>query len=196
MTVDDGPQLDDPTASPDRGSAPRLRFAAARSRIRRCLTRWRPILLGLLVIATTGFAAGFFYFGYRLDQQTSNTAARDAIRAASEGTVALLSYSPDSLSRDFDNARWRLTDDYQAYYERFTEQIVAPAAQRGQITTSARVIRAAAAELHPDSAVVLVFISLKTTSKDKPEPVKTTSSVRVTLSKVNGSWLIAKLDSL
>ncbi|WP_373365759.1 twin-arginine translocation pathway signal [Mycobacterium kansasii] len=196
MTVDDGPQLDDPTALPEDTAAPRRRFRVARRRIRRCLTRWRPILLGLLVIATTGFAAGFFYFGYRPDQQTDDAAARDAIRAASEGTVALLSYSPDSLSRDFDNARGRLTDDYQAYYERFTEQIVAPAAQRGQITTSARVIRAAAAELRPDSAVVLVFISLKTTSKDQPEPVKTTSSVRVTLRKVNGSWLIAKLDSL
>jgi Mce-associated membrane protein len=43
---------------------------------------------------------------------------------------------------------------------------------------------------------VLVFISQKTASKEKPEPVKTSSAVRVALTKANGSWLIAKFDSL
>lgn len=163
--------------------------------IRRYLIRWRPILLAVLLIAATGFAAAVFYFEYRPDQQTGDLAAREAITAASEGAVALLSYSPDSLSRDFENAKSRLTDDYLTYYNKFTEQIVAPAAQRGQLTTSARVVRAAVSELRPNSAVVLVFIDQKTTSTDKPEPVKTGSSVRVTLTKANGSWLIDKFDT-
>ena len=55
-------------------------------------------------------------------------------------------------------------------------------------------IRAAVSELHPDSAVVLVFVDQTTASKQKTEPAKTASSVLVTLTKVNGSWLIAKLD--
>jgi Mce-associated membrane protein len=58
------------------------------------------------------------------------------------------------------------------------------------------VVRAALSELHPDSAVVLVFLNQTTVGKEKPEPLITASSVSVTLAKVNGSWLIAKLDPL
>jgi Mce-associated membrane protein len=146
-----------------------------------------------LLVATTGLAVGLFFSQYRPDQQTDKAAADEAVRAASEGAVALLSYSPDSLSRDVANAKSRITDDLEDYYKQFTEQIMAPAAQRG-LTTKIRVVKAAVSELHPNSAVVLVFIDQKTASKDKPQPVKTGSSVRVTLTKVKGSWLIAKFD--
>jgi Mce-associated membrane protein len=152
--------------------------------------------LTVLLIAAMGWAADLFYSDYRPDQQTDKVAAGEVIRAASDGAVALLSYSPDSLSRDIDNAKSRLTGDFQASFKRFTEQVVAPAAQRGQVTTTVRVIRAAVAELHPNSAVVLLFISLKATSKERPEPVTTTSSVRVNVVKVNGVWLISKVDTV
>lgn len=192
MTVDDDSKID---------GAVRLDAQPARSRwfgrwIRRSLARWRPILLTVLLVGATGFTAGWFYFEYRVDRQTDKSAAREAIKAASEGTAVLLSYSPEGLSRDFDNAKSRVTGDFKAYYQQFTEQIVAPAAQRAQLTTTVRVIRAAVSELHPNSAVVLAFIEQKTSSKDKPEPVKTSSSLRVMLKKVQGSWLIDKLDVL
>lgn len=77
-----------------------------------------------------------------------------------------------------------------------TEQVVAAAARQKHITQTAKVVRAAVLGLHPDSAVVLVFLNQTATSKDKPEPLITPSSVRVTLTKVSGSWLISKLDPL
>jgi Mce-associated membrane protein len=153
-------------------------------------------MLTALLIAVTGFTAGWFYLEYRADRQTDDGAARDAIRAASEGIVAVLACSPDSLSRDFDNAKSRITDEFQTYYQQFSEQIVAPAAQRAQLTATVRVVRAAVSDLHPDSAVVLAFIEQKTASKTKPEPVTSTNSVRVMLKKVHGRWLIDKLDVL
>lgn len=195
MTVDDASEIDDRAAPSDAQPAYRRRISVGWRWIRRCLSRWRLILLTLLVIASTGFAGVVFFVEYRPDQQTDNAAARQVIKAASEGAVALLSYSPDSLSRDVTNAKSHLTDDFQDYYKRFTEQVVAPTAQRG-LTTSARVVRAAVAELHPGSAVVLVFINQKTASRDKAEPLQTGSSVRVTLTKVAGSWLIAKFDAV
>ncbi|WP_414686074.1 twin-arginine translocation pathway signal [Mycobacterium sp.] len=163
---------------------------------RRCLARWRPILLTLLLIAAVGNAARIFYLDYRPDVQTDRAAAHQVIRAASDGAVALLSYSPDTLDRDFANAKSRLTEDYLAYYQRFADQIVGPSAQRGQVTTTATVVKAAVSELHPTSAVVLVFVRQKTISKEKPQPVETSSSLRVALTKVNGSWLIEKFDAV
>jgi Mce-associated membrane protein len=149
----------------------------------------------MMLIAATGFAAGYFYFVYRSDVQTDNAAANQVIKAAGDGAVALLTYSPDTLNRDFANAKSRLTDSYLAYYQQFADQIVAPSAQHG-ITTSTSVVKSAVLELHPNSAVVLVFVKQKTASKQKPEPVVTSSSLQVTLTKVNGSWLIEKFNAL
>jgi Mce-associated membrane protein len=131
---------------------------------------------------------------YRQDRQIDNTAAHQAIQAASDGAVDLLSYSYASLDKDFAKARSHLTGDFLAYYREFSEALVAPAAQQGQLTATTKVIRAAVSELRPDSAVVLVFVDQTTASKQKPQPVKADSSVLVTLKKVNGSWLIAKFD--
>ena len=195
MTVDDDSQIDDVASQPDAGPVRRRRISVSWRWTRRYLAAWRSILLTLLVIAATGLAAGLFFTQYRGDQQTNKTAADEAVRTASQGAVALLSYSPDSLSRDFANAKSRLTDDFQDYYKRFTEVIVAPTAQRG-LTMSSRVVKAAVSELHPNSAVVLVFLEQKMASPDKPQPVETGSSVRIKLSKVKGSWLIANFEVL
>jgi Mce-associated membrane protein len=161
----------------------------------RFLASWRSILLAASVIAAVGLAAGVFFFQYRPDRQIDDAAAQRAIRAASDGAVAVLSYSSDSLDRDFANAKSDLTGDFLAYYNKFTQEIVAPAVRGKHLTQTAAVVRAAVSELHPDSAVVLVFLNeTTTTTKDKAQPLTTPSSVRITLAKVNGSWLISKLD--
>lgn len=164
--------------------------------LHRCLSRWRAIVLTLLVVGTTGFSAGYFFFVYRSDMDTDRAVTREVVKAASEGTVALLSYSPATLGRDMDNAKSRITENYLRYYQQFADQIVGPSTQRAQVTTTATVIRAAVAELNPNSAVVLVFVKQKTASKEKPDPVVTSSSLRVTLKKVNSSWLIEKFESV
>lgn len=170
--------------------------AAVKRWTRRCLRRWRAILLTTSLVATVAFGAGYFYFVYRVDLQTDDAAAQQVVTAASDGAVALLSYSPDTLDHDFANARSRLTDNYLTYYRQFADQVVGPAAQRGRVTTTASVVRAAVAELHPNSAVVLVLVKQKTASKQKPEPIVTSSSIRVTLTKVNSSWLIERFDPM
>ena len=141
-----------------------------------------------------GLAVGVFFILYRPDQQVDDAAAHRAIQAASDGAVSVMSYSYDHLDRDFATAKSHLTGEFLAYYSKFTEQIVAPTAQQGHLTTTAKVIRAGVSDLHRDSAVVLVFIDQTTASMQKKEPVKADSSVLVTLTKVDGSWLIAKFE--
>lgn len=189
MTVDSAESKEPP-------QEPARRTGVIRRSVRRCAARWRPILLTLLLLAATGYAAGYFHFVYRPDLQTNNAAAHEVVKAASDGAVALLSYSPETLDRDFTNAKSRITEDYLTYYQRFADQIVGPSAQRGQVTTTASVVKAAVSEMHPNSAVVLVFIRQKTASKEKPQPVVTSSSLRVEMTKVDGSWLIEKFDAI
>ena len=210
MTVEHGSSLDStesaidgveiPHADEDgrphagQGSARLHRLAAIRRRARRRLARWRSIVATTLVVAAVGVAAGVYFILYRPDQRVDDAAAHRAIQAASDGAVAVLSYSYDHLNRDFDNAKSHLTGDFLTYYNKFTDNVVAPTAQQGQLTASAKVIRAAISDLHPDSAVVLVFVDQTTASTKKKDPEKTQSAVLVTLTKVNGSWLIAKFD--
>jgi Mce-associated membrane protein len=163
---------------------------------RKCVAYWRPILLTALVIAAMGLAAGLLFFQYRTDRQVDDAVAREVVRSASGGAVASLSYSADSLDRDFAQAKTHLTGDFLDYYTKFTAQIVAPMVQQNHITQKASVVQAAVSQLDPASAVVLVFIDQTVTSKDKPQPLTTPGTVRVTLTKVNGSWLISKLNPL
>jgi Mce-associated membrane protein len=152
------------------------------------------ILLAALLLASAGVAAWLYFYQYRPDQQTDDAAANVALEAAKSGTVSLLSYSPESLDKDFANAKSHLTGDFLSYYTQFTQQVVTPAAEQKAVKTSAAVVRAAVSELQPDSAVVLVFINQNTTSKENPGGAFAASAVKVGMKKINGTWLISAFD--
>ena len=203
MSVEHGSSLDGlESTPPDDTESPPAAARSARANglaaigrwIRRCLARWRLIVATVLVVAALGFTGTVFFTLYRPDQRIGDVAAHRAIQAASDGAVAVLSYSYDNLYRDFATAKSHLTGDFLAYYNKFAEDVVGPMAQKGQLQTTAKVIRAAISDLHPDSAVVLVFVDQNTVSVQKKDPVKTESAVVVTLAKVNGSWLITKFN--
>jgi Mce-associated membrane protein len=163
-------------------------------RIRALLARWRLISLIVAVVAAVGLAGALFFVQYRPNQQTDDVAAHAAIKAASDGAVALLSYSPETLDNDVAAGKSHLTGELLRYFTGFSQYFVAPAVRQQRVKASASVLRAAVADMHPNSAVVLLFVHQTTSSKDKPDPVLSTNSVRVTLTKVNGSWLIAKFE--
>jgi Mce-associated membrane protein len=151
-------------------------------------------LVTLLLVASVGLLGGLYYFWYEPDRETNDAAAKAAISAASEGAVAVLSYSLDTLDHDFSSAKSHLTGDFLSYYDKFTSQIVAPAAKQKSLKTTAVVLRAVLSEFHPDSAVVLLFVNQSTQSKDLPEPTLSNSSVLVTMTKSGGKWLISSFD--
>ncbi len=146
------------------------------------------MLISLVLLAL------LFWFWYRPDRATDAAAEKAAISAASDGTVAVLSYTPDTLDRDFSSAKSHLTGDFLSYYDQFTQQIVAPAAKQKSVKTTAVVLRAALSDFQPDSAKVLLFVNQTTQSKDRPEPTLTSSSVQVTLTKADGKWLISSFN--
>ena len=175
---DDSPAPDEP---PRRRLPPRLPKAIF------------TVLVVLLLIS--GAVATWLYFKqYRPDHQTDASVSRAVVDAATDGTVALLSYSADSLDKDFAAARSHLAGDFLSYYDQLSQQSLAPMAKQKSMKTTAKVSGAAVSELHPDSAVVLVFVDQVTTTKDSPQPSVAVNSVLVHLSRINGSWLITKFS--
>jgi Mce-associated membrane protein len=158
------------------------------------MTHWRPTLVLASVITSVALVAFLFLTQYLPDRKVDAAVARQVVAAASDGAAAALSYSSDSLDRDFAAARSHLTGDFLAYYDKFTKDFVVPGVRDKHLTQTVTVVRAAVSELEPNSAVVLVFLNETTVSKDKPQPLITPSGVRITLAKVGGKWLISKLD--
>ena len=185
-------ELDDTTAEASPPATPTSARTSTRAGgIRGVLV---PAVLAILLVASAAFAAWVYFEQYRPDDQTSSTVAASAMDAASDGTVALLSYSPESLDQDFATAKTHLTGEFLTYYTQFTTDIVTPAAKQKDVKTSADVVRSAVSEIQPDSAVVLVFINQTTTSKENPAGSFTASSVKVGMTKVDGKWLINAFD--
>jgi Mce-associated membrane protein len=182
-------QQDDDTTAPDTTS-PLGDEVARRRRVAIV-----PVVLALLLLLSGGLAAWLYVDQYRPDKQT-DAAAHSAVDAARDGTVALLSYKPDTLNQDLAAAKSHLTGDFLNKYDQFTQQIVTPAAKEKGLTTTAQVVGAAASELQPNSAVVLLFVNQATISKDRPDPAMASSSVLVSLTKVHGTWLIAKFQPI
>ena len=176
----------------------RLRLPRLR-RLRRGLrvlgnSRFVAATLVALLLISGGVASWIYFKQYRPDQQTDPSVKRAVASSAADGTTALLSYSADTLDQDFASAKSHLAGDFLSYYNQFTQQSVGPAAREKSMKTTARVTGAAVSELHPDSAVVLVFVDQTTTTKDSPQPTLVISNVWVTMSRINGNWLITKFN--
>ena len=195
-SVDEAAQNDDAATETETETEtqPEPQAGIVRQVARGARARLGAILLAAALVISTGVAAWLYFEQYRPDQETNPAAATVALDAAKSGTVALLSYSPESLDKDFAAAKSHLTGDFLSYYTQFTEQIVTPAAKQKSVKTSAAVVRAAVSELHPDSAVVLVFINQNTISKENPDGSFAASAVKVGMKKINDTWLISAFD--
>lgn len=126
-------------------------------------------------------------------QRASGVAAEESVRAASESTVAILSYKPETVDQELKAAANRLTGGFRQQYTQLVNDVVAPGAKQQHISAAATVPAAASVSATGKQAVVLVFVD-QTTTIANDAPTQSTSSVRVTLDKVDGRWLISQFD--
>ena len=152
------------------------------------------LLVAVLPILALILALGVGYLKW-LDgtARESRAAAEQSIRAASDSTVAILSYKPETVDRDLKAAADRLAEPFRQQYTQLVNDVVAPGAKQQHITALATVPAAASVSATGKHAVVLVFVD-QTTTIGNDAPTQSTSSVRVSLEKVDGRWLISQFD--
>ena len=155
---------------------------------------WTRLLVVALPALALIIALGVAYLKW-LDgtARESRTAAEASVRAASESTIAILSYKPETVDRDLKAAAERLTAGFRQQYTQLVNDVVAPGAKQQHIAAVATVPAAASVSATGKHAVVLVFVD-QTTTIGNDAPTQTTSSVRVSLEKVDGRWLISQFD--
>lgn len=154
----------------------------------------RVIAYGLLPTLALLLACGTGYLKWRDSSVRDAPVARaESVHAATEATIALLSYRPDTVQKDLEAARGRLTGTFLNAYTQLTHDVVIPGAKQKQISAVATVPGAASLSASADHAVVLLFVN-QTITVGQDAPTSTASNVRVTLDKIDGRWLISQFD--
>ncbi|PXX00328.1 hypothetical protein [Mycolicibacterium moriokaense] len=154
--------------------------------------RWVAVVAyGLLPAVAFLLAAGAGYLKWQADSARDAVAAQSqSVAAATEGTIALLSYQAGSVDKQLTAARDRLTGTFRDTYGALIHDVVIPGAQQKQISAVATVPAAGSVSATPDHAVVLVFVDQSVTV-GAGAPTSTASSVKVTLDRIGGRWLIS-----
>jgi Mce-associated membrane protein len=187
--VRDGIEVTEPAIDadePDRDDEP----TSARRRI-----SWsRAIAYGLLPVLAFLLASAAGYLKWQdASVRDAGVARTESMQAATEGTIALLSYRPDTVQKDLEAARGRLTGTFLTAYTSLTHDVVIPGARQKQISAVATVPAAASTSATANHAVVVLFVN-QTVIVGQDAPTNTASSVRVTLDKIGGRWLISQFD--
>jgi Mce-associated membrane protein len=123
----------------------------------------------------------------------AQAARTESVQAGAVGTVALLSYRPETVENDLDAAKSRLTGTFLTAYTSLIHDVVIPGAKQKQISAVATVAAAASTSATANHSVVLLFVN-QTVIVGQSAPTNTSSSVRVSLDKVDGRWLISQFD--
>ena len=154
----------------------------------------RMIAYGLLPALALLIASAAGYLKWQDATLRQDRAAHPpSVQAAVDGTVALLSYRPETVERDLEAAKSRLTGNFLDAYTSLTRDVVIPGAKQKQISATATVAAAALTSATATHAAVLLFID-QTVIVGKTAPTSTASSVRVTVDKIDGRWLISQFD--
>jgi Mce-associated membrane protein len=127
--------------------------------------------------------------------RSSQNAATESLAAAKESTVAILSYQADSVGQTLVAARDRLTAPYKDAYTKLTNEVVIPGATKDHVSVTATVPAAASVSATPRHAVVTLFVD-QAAAIGKNAPTSTASSIRVTLEKISGRWLISEFEPI
>lgn len=154
--------------------------------------RWTAFILlpavAVLLAVGTGVAKWL-----TVSHSSAAAARAESLQAAREATVAMLSYKAATVDSDLNAARSKLTAPFLNEYTKLINTQVIPGAKEKQISAAAQVPALASVSADPSHAVALVFID-QTIAAAGQAPATTASSIRVTLDKVDGRWLVSGFD--
>ncbi|MGV0045094.1 hypothetical protein ACRU13_10075 [Mycobacterium colombiense] len=132
--------------------------------------------------------------GYLKWEQTNLSETRiariESVQTATESTIKILSYNPDTVDHDLDAARDRLTGKFRDAYTQLTHDVVIPGAKQKKISAVATVPAATSVSANPSHAVVMVFVNQTIVVGNDP-PSSTASTVRVSMDRHDNRWLIS-----
>lgn len=185
--LDPGTEPEDDAADDAVESGPSPDQDAHRSRRWRIAFRIMPALIALLAVVV----AVLRWQAVSLSEATE----AGALKAASDGAIAILSYQPSTVEQELSAAQDLLTGSFRGEYAKLTRDVVIPGAKQKQVSAVTTVPAAAPVSVNANHAVVLVFVN-QTIIVGNGAPNSSNSSVRVKLDRVGDRWLISAFDPI
>ncbi|MCD2107917.1 hypothetical protein O4214_24160 [Rhodococcus erythropolis] len=158
--------------------------------------RRRLIVASTVMVAAVVVGAGGWMYSAHRDDVALEQAQRDVARAAADAVELVLSYRPDSVHDDMTRAQEYLTGEFLDYYTKFGADVVVPSAIERGLSSSVDVAATSVVTASPDLATALVYIDQSTTEASSMTPTTSQSSLLVELERVDGRWLVSKLDTV
>lgn len=156
----------------------------------------RVVAFAVLPVVTIGLAAAAGALRWSQSYAHASDVARvETVQIAKDSTVAMLSYKSDTVEKQLKAAENGLSAAFRESYDKLIHDVVIPGAQQQHISTVAEIPAATSMSATPNHAVVLLFINQTATVGEEP-PTNTASSVRVTMDKSGGRWLISAFDPI
>ncbi|QVI30703.1 hypothetical protein MN2019_23945 [Mycolicibacterium neoaurum] len=181
---DSGPESTEPATDPLHGGTTQKTKLA-----------WSAVIVfGVLPLIVTALGATAGYLKYQDSlAQGSDTARTASVQAATETTVAMLSYSPENVEAALHSAQDRLTGAFSDSYRSLIDDVVIPGAKEKNISATATVPAAASITATDSHATVMVFVN-QSIIVGADAPTDTASAVQVTLDKVDQRWLVSGFE--
>lgn len=154
----------------------------------------RIVAFGVLPCLAVLLAGGGGYLKWRdVAARQSEEAAAQSVQAATESTIAMLAYQPDTVEQDLTAAADRLSGSFRDDYLKLIDDVVIPGSVEKGIGAIATVPAAASVSATANHAVVLVYVN-QTTTIGGGAPTNSISSVEVTMDKVGDRWLVSQFQ--
>ena len=155
--------------------------------------RWA-MAFGALPAAALIIASAAGYLDWQAASlQQSHAAADQAVHSAIDSTIAMLSYQPDTVDKQLNAARDRLTGTFRDSYTGLTNDVVIPGAKQQHISSVVTVPAAATVSSNANHVVALLYVNQVISMGNDP-PTSTASAVRVTLDRIDSHWLISGFE--
>ncbi|WP_051939074.1 hypothetical protein [Phaeacidiphilus oryzae] len=171
---------------------PALRLCRAAARLSRPL-RWS-VAAALTLLVAAAIAGSLLAVQRTRAEAATADAGTAAVAAARARTAELLTYrAGDQLGAQLARARAGTTGAFRDDFDTLASQLIGPAVTQTQVSTTAKVAAAGVVSATRSQVVTLLFVDQTTTSQKTRKSSTDSSRIRVTMTRVHGSWLISDL---
>jgi Mce-associated membrane protein len=159
------------------------------------LRRWRLIVAGLCVLLVAALAGAGLVGRDLRDKRQIESAHQQALAAARQAAVDLISISASSVDKDIERITAAATGDFQDEFARGAAQ-VRSAVVTNKVSSQGTVLRTGLVSGDTRNAVVLVAIDATIKNKAAPDGKLSHYRIRVNLTRnqQSGQWLVSQLQ--
>ncbi|WP_019928248.1 hypothetical protein [Nocardia sp. BMG111209] len=187
------PGADKPDSGADKPADPAARPAAAPAAPgrRRWLLRGGLAAGAVLLVVATVLAV---VFGWKLhNRDRVDAAAREAAATAQSYAVTLTSIDAQHIDQNFTDVLNGATGDFKDMYSQSSTQLKTLLVQNKAVSKG-RVVDASIKSASPDQVEVMLFVDQEVSNSASPDPRIDRSRILMTMQRVGGHWLAAKVE--